>query len=125
MDALIADARPVWVKTPLAPPKVQRERTANLSLDENGTLEGDVTIEYTGHLAVERKLLNDDDSPVQREEFEGSCKRPSQLGGVSNIVVENATTHPSLYLQISRAHPEYAHAPASDSFPARLFRKRS
>ena len=34
----------------------------------DGTLEGDITVEYSGQLDIEMKNLNDDDSPEQREQ---------------------------------------------------------
>jgi hypothetical protein len=34
-----------------------------VKLTEDGTLEGDVTVEYSGQLDIEMKRLNDDDSP--------------------------------------------------------------
>ena len=69
VEGLLVGSQTEWLKTPISPAdKSKEKRVAKLTLDENGTLEGDVTIEYTGHLGVERKLLNDDDSPVQREE---------------------------------------------------------
>jgi len=93
VDGLIADERSEWVKTPMSPPdKSKEKRTAKLTLDENGTLEGDVTIEYTGHLAVERKNLNDDDSPVQREEnLKEAVKGRMSTAELTNIVIDNAT----------------------------------
>ena len=92
VDGMVADSRPEWIKTPMSPPEKSREkRVANLTLDENGTLEGDVTIEYTGHLSIERKLLNDDDSPVQREEnLKEAVKARLSSAELTNIVVENA-----------------------------------
>ena len=74
------------------PDKSKEKRTAKFKLDENGTLEGDVIIEYTGHLAVERKNLNDDDSPVQREEnLKEAVKGRMSTAELTNIVIENAT----------------------------------
>jgi Domain of Unknown Function with PDB structure (DUF3857) len=69
-DALLSDPKePVWIKTPLsAPDKSKQKRIAKLRLSEDGTLEGDVTIEYSGHFAVERKNANDGESPAQREQ---------------------------------------------------------
>ena len=69
-DALLSDPKePVWVRTPLSSPdKSKQKRIAKLRLNEDGTIEGDVTVEYSGHLAVERKEWDDDDSPAQREE---------------------------------------------------------
>lgn len=111
VDALIADSRPVWVTTPMSPPEKSKEkRTAKLRLDENGTLEGDITIEYTGHLGVERKLNSADDSPVQREEdLKEAMKARLSSAELSNIVVENATepAKPFIYKYHVRV-PEYA-----------------
>lgn len=94
VEALIVTKdNPVWVQTPLSPPEKSKEkRTATLKLDENGTLEGDVRVEYTGHLAVERKRQNDEDSPQQREENlkEMVTKRLSGAE-VTNIMIENVT----------------------------------
>jgi Domain of Unknown Function with PDB structure (DUF3857)/Transglutaminase-like superfamily len=93
VDALIADERPIWTKTPLsAPEKSKEKRIATLKLEEDGTLEGDVTVEYTGHLAVERKRLNDEDSPTQREEnLKEMVKNRLSSAELTNIVIENAT----------------------------------
>ena len=93
VDALIADNPPFWVKTPMSPPEKSREtRVATLSLDANGTLEGDVSIEYTGHLAMERKALNADDSPTQREEtLKTAVKSRLSTAELTNIVIEVVT----------------------------------
>jgi hypothetical protein len=111
VDALIADERPIWTKTPLSPPEKSKEkRVATLKLDENGTLEGDVTVEYTGHLAVERKRLNDEDSPTQREEnLKEMVKTRLSSAELTNIVIENATdpVKPFVYKYHVRI-PEYA-----------------
>jgi Transglutaminase-like superfamily len=111
VDALIADERPIWTRTPLSPPEKSKEkRVATFKLDENGTLEGDVTVEYTGHLAVERKRLNDEDSPAQREEnLKEMVKTRLSSAELTNIVIENATdpVKPFVYKYHVRI-PEYA-----------------
>ena len=111
VDGILADSHTEWLKTPLSTPDQSKEkRTATLRLDENGALEGDVTIEYTGHLAVERKLLNDDDSPVQREEnLKEAVKGRMSSAELTNIVVENATdpVKPFIYKYHVRV-PDYA-----------------
>lgn len=111
VEALIARQSPKWIKTPMTPPEKSREtRTATLRLDENGTLEGDVTIEYTGHLAVEKKVLNDDDSPNQREEtLKEMMKNRQPTAELTNIAIENATdsAKPFIYRYHVRV-PEYA-----------------
>jgi hypothetical protein len=111
VDALIADETPIWVLTPMSPPEKSKEkRIATLRLDENGTLEGDVTIEYTGHRAVDRKLLNDDDSPAQREEnLKAALKKRLGSAELTNIVIENVTDpdKPFIYKYHVRV-PDYA-----------------
>jgi len=111
VDGLIANDRPTWITTPISGPEKSKEkRIATLKLDENGTLEGDITIEYTGHLAVERKLLNDDDSPVQREEnLKEAVKGRLSSAELTNIIIENATdpSKPFVYKYHVRV-PEYA-----------------
>jgi hypothetical protein len=90
--ALILDGKePVFVSTPLSgPEKSLEKRTAKLALSDDGTLEGDVRIEYTGHLAAEKKEYNDDDSPTQREEtLRAMVKERMSTAELSNIHVEN------------------------------------
>jgi hypothetical protein len=111
VDALIADESPVWVRTPMSgPEKSVEKRTATLQLDENGTLEGDVIIEYSGHLAVDRKVLNDEDSPTQREEnLKEAVKTRLSSAELTNVIIENATdsAKPFVYKYHVRV-PEYA-----------------
>jgi hypothetical protein len=93
-DALVSDPKePTFVQTPLSPPdKSLEKRTAKLKLDSEGTLEGDVRIEYTGHLGKDRKEYNDDDSPAQREEtLRNLIKAKMSTAEVSDIKVENVT----------------------------------
>jgi hypothetical protein len=102
VKALITDPKePVWVTTPVsAAEKSQEKRTAKLKLREDGTLEGDVRMEYTGHLAVQRKRDNDEDTTEQREETLRNLIR-SRLGGaeITSIKIENVTdqTKPFVY----------------------------
>jgi hypothetical protein len=67
--ALIADEHTlVTTTTPASPPEwSMRSRTATLHLSEDGTLEGDVTAEYTGHLAMMFKEQEDHLAPAERE----------------------------------------------------------
>jgi Domain of Unknown Function with PDB structure (DUF3857)/Transglutaminase-like superfamily len=93
-DALLADPKePVWIRTPLSSPeKSKLKRSAKLRLTEDGTIEGDVEIEYYGHLAVERKEWDDDDSPAQREEtLKKSIKARMSTAEITNITIENVT----------------------------------
>jgi hypothetical protein len=93
-DALISDAKePVWAQTPLSgPEKSKQKRTAKLRLAEDGTLEGDVRIEYTGHFAVEKKEWDDDDSAAQREQtLRDQIKEQLSTAELSEIKIENVT----------------------------------
>jgi hypothetical protein len=93
-QTLIADAKePVWVQSPLSPPeKSQEKRTGKFRLDAEGNLEGDVRIEYTGHLAAARKEWNDDESPTAREEALKEMYK-TRMGGaeLTDIQIENVT----------------------------------
>jgi hypothetical protein len=93
-DALISDPKePVWAKTPISPPQRSLEkRTGKFRLLEDGTLEGDVRMEYTGHLGSDKKEYNDDDSPAEREEtLRNSIKEQMSTSELSEIKIENVT----------------------------------
>src|SRR6185436_2039358 len=93
-EALITDAKePIWGKTGLASPdKSVEKRTGKFRLLDDGTLEGDVRIEYTGQLDFEQKEYNDDDSPTQREEtLRNLVKAQMSTAEVSEIHIENVT----------------------------------
>lgn len=110
--ALISDPKePTFVMTPLSPPEKSMEKcTAKLRLSEDGTLEGDVRIEYTGHLAVQHKEINDEDSPQQREQtLLDAIKRRMATAEISDIRIENVTdpVKPFVY-QFHIRVPDYA-----------------
>lgn len=93
-DALLSDPKePVWIKTPISPPDQSKQtRTAKLRLSEDGTLEGEVRIEYYGHFAVEKKYFNDGDSPAQREEtLRDLVKGHMSTAELSEIKIENVS----------------------------------
>lgn len=95
-EVLILDAQKkasVFVNTPMSPPEKSLEkRTAKLRLLEDGTLEGDVRIEYTGHLGADQKELNDESSQTEREErLRNLIKERMSTAEVSDIKVENVT----------------------------------
>jgi hypothetical protein len=93
-SALLTDPKEsTFIKTPLsAPEKSLEKRRANLKLSEDGTLEGDVKIEYGGHLGIEMKNFNDDDSPAQREQnLRDKVKERLSTAELSDIKIENVT----------------------------------
>ena len=91
-ETLITDPKePFWTKTATsAPEKSVEKRTAKLALLDDGTLEGDVRIEYSGHLGFDKKEYNDDDSSSEREEtLRRSVKTRLSNAELSNIQIEN------------------------------------
>ncbi|HEX7722126.1 MAG TPA: DUF3857 domain-containing protein [Pyrinomonadaceae bacterium] len=93
-QALLTDPKEsTFIKTPLTPPEKSGEkRTAKLKLSEDGTLEGDINVEYSGQLDIEMKNLNDDDSPSQREQnLRDKIKRQMSTAELSDIKIWNVT----------------------------------
>ena len=93
-QAFIVDpARSLFVPTPVAPAeKSLQTRTAEFRLSEDGALEGDVRMEYTGHFAVEKKEENDDESSEEREKnLRDMIKEQMSTAELSNIRIENVT----------------------------------
>ena len=94
MKALIIDPKGgFFVDVPLSPAEKSKERrNGKFKLTEDGTLEGDVRIEYTGHLAAEKKQQNDDDSPTQREQnLKDMVTHRLSTAELSEIKIENVT----------------------------------
>lgn len=95
-QSLITDPKnPVWVNTPMSShEKSLIKRTAKLKLADDGTLEGDVRVEFTGHFAVERKIELDEQSETEREEsLKEEIKDQMSVAEITNITIENATDH--------------------------------
>ena len=91
-QSLITDPNnPVWVDTPMSGvDKSVVKRTAKLKLSDDGTVEGDVHIEYTGHFAIERKMEIDEESDSQREDdVKEEFKAQMSTAELSNIKIEN------------------------------------
>jgi len=92
--ALIADPKgAVFVPTPLSPPeKSMSKRQGRFVLAEDGTLEGDVRLEYTGHEAAARKKAIEGDSQEQRAaNIREMVKNRMNTAEITDIRVENAT----------------------------------
>jgi hypothetical protein len=92
-DVLVTDAKdPIWVRALASgPEKSVERRTGKLQLSEDGTLEGDVRVEYTGHLAFEKKEYNDDDSPAEREKTVVEAWKSRMGAEVTDLRIENVT----------------------------------
>jgi hypothetical protein len=111
-QALLSDPKdPQWVNTPLSPPERSKvKRTATLTLSEDGTLEGDVRVEYYGHLGVDKKEWDDDDSQEEREEtLRDSIKSRMSTAELANIRIENVTDPVKPFTHVYRVRvPGYA-----------------
>jgi hypothetical protein len=83
----------IWVQTPISEPqKSLMKRTAKLTLAEDGTLEGDVQIEFTGQLANEKKEEIDEDSQAKREEsLTDDVKGQLSSAELTKVRIENVT----------------------------------
>jgi Domain of Unknown Function with PDB structure (DUF3857) len=94
LQALLADANgATWVVTQKSgPEKSIEKRTATFALSEDGTLEGDVKLEYTGHIATDLKNLYDERSESEREKsLTDDVKARLSTAEISKLSVENVT----------------------------------
>lgn len=80
-----------WVKTPLADHvKSASKRTGKLKLLEDGTLEGTIRVEHSGHPAISRRESGFRDSANKREEdLRAEIKARVSTAEVSEISIEN------------------------------------
>jgi hypothetical protein len=111
-QSLITDpSQPVWVETPMSGPDKSRvTRGAKLKLSDDGTLEGDVRLEYTGHFSIERRIEIAEESESQREDdVKQEIKTRLSTAELANIKIENITdyTKPLVYTFRIRV-PNYA-----------------
>ena len=92
--ALIPDAKePTWEQTPMAAPeRTTMRRMGDFKLSADGTLEGTVRVEYTGHYGASRKAIYDGQTEEERVDTftEGVTDRLS-TAEVSEMKFENVT----------------------------------
>ena len=90
---LIGEKNFSWVKTPLSgTDKTFAKRTGKFNLLEDGTLEGTVRQEYSGHLALDYRLENFDESTDKLENnLKEEIKNRISTAEVSNVSIENLT----------------------------------
>jgi hypothetical protein len=90
--------------------KSAARRTGKFKLLEDGTLEGTVKIEYTGHLGYLYKMNNYDNSAAKREEsLKEEVKKQISAAEISEISIENVNDpeKPFIYQYKIRV-PNYA-----------------
>jgi hypothetical protein len=80
-----------WVKTPLTGhDKSLSKRTSKFKLLEDGTLEGEVRVEFTGHQAISRRESAFKNSPTKREQdFRDEVKQRISTAEISALSIEN------------------------------------
>jgi len=95
MLALISDAKePIWETTPYSGPEKSIERrSGKFRLLEDGTLEGEARLEFTGNIGIHHKEYNDDEKPEEREKILRNLVKQNILGSaeISSISIENVT----------------------------------
>src|SRR5262245_23785913 len=91
-QALVCDSKePQFVQTQLSPAeKSVTKRTAKLKLAEDGSIEGSVRVEYTGHFAVSMKEDYDEETQEQREKKLRDGMKERLGAEISDIKIENA-----------------------------------
>jgi hypothetical protein len=112
LDSLISD--PVtrnFVKTPISAPGLSKKvRKADFKLNDDGSLEGDVRIEYTGQAGLERKeLLADMSAEVREKQVRDAIKTWLPTAEITNMKFENVSDplHPMVQSYHVRV-PDYA-----------------
>lgn len=125
---LIPDGKElIWAETPRSPAPASRvRRLGRFDLAEDGTLEGDVACEYTGHLAREQKATFAElDGPAREAEVVKQVRARLPLAELSGISFQNVegVDHP-VTIRYHLTVPGYADATGKRRFfqPA-LFQK--
>jgi hypothetical protein len=93
MQALLSDPKkPSFVDAPIAPPEASaRVRKAKLTLSDDGSIEGDIDLQYSGHSAQERRDELEGDSDARRlERFKDQLTKMYRDAEISDARVENA-----------------------------------
>ncbi|MBX7172557.1 MAG: DUF3857 domain-containing protein [Pyrinomonadaceae bacterium] len=101
----------VWYQTPLPAPEYSNsKRTGKFKLSEDGTLEGEARLEFTGQTALVSRLDMYDESPAKQEEsVKEEIKANMTTAEVSDIKIENLNdiSKPLVYSYKIRV-PNYA-----------------
>jgi hypothetical protein len=111
-EALVSDpVAPFFIRTPLSTPeKSLAKRSAKLKLSEDGTLEGDIKVEFSGHLSADRKFYYASLEADKREtKFREAVQKSLSNAELTNIKLENLNepTKPFAYSYHVRV-PNYA-----------------
>lgn len=117
---LIADPKnPIQARTPLSQPGYSvKKRTGRFRLAEDGALEGDARIEYSGHWADTFREQEDQDAPAEREKsLRELVERRFAGAEMTAVRVENVTDLSGAYANVYRIRiPGYAQRTGSRLF---------
>lgn len=82
-----------WVQTPLSDHEFSfAKRTGKFKLLEDGSLEGEVTVEMNGQDAIDYRIDNFDETPAKLEQqLTDDIKRQMSTAEVSAVTIENLT----------------------------------
>ena len=108
---LVGEKDYAWEKTPLSSHQTSNEkRTGKFRLLEDGSLDGEVQIEYSGHPAISYRLENYDDSAAKREEnLKDEIKGRISTAEISEVSIENVTDISKPLVKKFKVHiPGYA-----------------
>src|ERR1700678_546376 len=93
MQALLSDPKkPSFIKAPVAPPEASaRVRTAKFTLAEDGSIGGDVDLQYSGHSAQDRRYELEGESDARRlERYKDELNKTYPDAEITDIKIENA-----------------------------------
>ena len=93
MKALLSDPKkPVFIESPTSPPDASTGlRSAKLTLSEDGTIEGEIDQEYSGHMAVDRRYEMEGEAEARRlERLKEHFTKIFPDAEVSGARIENA-----------------------------------
>jgi hypothetical protein len=94
MQALLSDPKkPSFIKAPVAPPEASaRVRTAKFTLAEDGSIGGDVDLQYSGHSAQDRRYELEGESDARRlERYKDELNKTYPDAEITDIKIENAS----------------------------------
>jgi hypothetical protein len=94
MQALLSDPKkPAFIKAPVAAPEASaRIRKAKLTLSDDGAIEGDIDLEYSGHSAQDRRYQLEGDSDQRRlERYKDELSKMYPDAEISATRIENAS----------------------------------
>lgn len=93
MKVLLSDPKnPIFIESPTSPPEASTgRRSAKLALSEDGTIEGQLDQEYSGHMAVDYRYEMEGEAEARRlENLKESFTKVFPDAEVSDVRIENA-----------------------------------